>query len=81
MTIRLHSFGASGADWSRITGVMPDWRSAYCSTMLCIEYQKGTATCLPPSPAKSVMSVCSPTTTPEPLVCAQASTFTGKLLL
>jgi hypothetical protein len=64
-----------------MTALTPDWRSAYCSTMLCIEYQNGTATCLPPSWLKSVMSVWPPTTRPEPLVCAQAISLTGILLL
>jgi hypothetical protein len=64
-----------------ITGVIPDFRSAYCSTMLCIEYQNGTAICLPPRSENDLMPLSLPTTTPDPLVCAQAMILTGNLLL
>ena len=81
ITCRLHSSAASGSLCDLITGLMPDLRSAYCSTMLCIEYQNGTAICLPPRSANDLMPVSAPTTTPEPLVCAQAMILTGKWLL
>lgn len=76
-TWRLVSFGPSGASCGLMTGVNPLWRNAYCSTILCIEYQNGTAICLPARSAKERMPLWPPTTSAEPLVCAQATIFTG----
>jgi hypothetical protein len=80
-TMKLHSLGASLASCGRITGVMPASFMTFCEMMLWIEYQKGTANCLPPKSLGELMPESLPTTMPEPLVWFQAVILIGNLLL
>ncbi len=79
--MKLHSLGASFASCGLITGVMPASRMTFCEMMLWIEYQKGTANCLPPRSFAELMPASLCTTMPEPLVWFQATILIGNLLL